>query len=55
MGGKRRRGYYRWGRIPVFLIAFGLGLFLALTASLRLALVVAAIALVYVGITVYNN
>ena len=51
--GRRRRGFHRWERLPVFMLAFGLGLFLALTASLKLALLIAAIALVYVGIAIY--
>lgn len=45
----RRRG--RGEAITVFLLAFGLGLLIALFCSARLALCLAAIALVYVGIT----
>lgn len=35
----------------VFAIAFGLGLFLALFCSVRFALFLAAVALIYIGIT----
>ena len=51
--GRRYRRYRRWEKLPIFMVAFGLGLFLALTASIKLALLMAAVALIYVGIAIY--
>lgn len=45
----RRNPRREW--ITVFAVAFGAGLFLALFCSVRFALFVAAIALIYLGIT----
>lgn len=40
--------------VPVVAIAFGAGLLLALFGSLKLALICAAIALIYLGISLYS-
>jgi len=45
---RRRRYYYNYGfRMPGIAIAFGAGLFLALFGSIKIALLIAAIAIVY--------
>ena len=47
---RRRRRYYYDYQISRALVAFGAGLFLALFCSARLALLIAVIALIYIGI-----
>ena len=52
MVGRRRRGRRcRNNRGALFALALGVGLFVALFCSLKLALFVAAAALIYMGLT----
>ncbi len=53
MGRRCRRRYFKYERLPIFMLAFGLGLILALLGSVRLALLFAAIALIYLGGSIY--
>lgn len=48
---RRHRGCGRYDRMAYFAVAFGLGLFLSLFLSVRFALFLAAITLIYIGVT----